>query len=696
MKKFFLCCSLSVLFSALASAAVITWDGEGGDGLWTTNTNWAGDIIPAAADDVILDNSAVTGNYTVNLPAGNVAVTVNSLTITPAGSNTITFIIPNTNTASPVFTVSGAGDALVLNKGAIFKNSSGAPSGSTLVISNTFRINNGARYVHNTARGNASIVSQLSTAAGTEEGEFEFDVSVPTFSYIISLTGRTFGTLILSSAASAGNITYSGGGASPLNIKGNLQINADVSFSTGMSANFTIHKNFIQAASSMFNLQNSTHNNLVRIYGDIENQGTITKSGSGEPILELNGTNNQYINTTGPIQNNIKFKINNAAGITLVSPLVINNKLEFGSGKIKTDAINMLTLADGASYTGASSASFVEGPLKKIGDDDFIFPIGAGNVYAPIGISGAGNPADEFTAEYKRQNPQSTPGLGNTVENTINHISSLEYWEINRNAGASAKTIRFTVTEYSGAKNLNTLLVARFDGSQWHNEGGANFVNGPGAPPYITGTFESNSSIGNFGAFTIGTTDNFVLNPLPVKLISFNALQATANQSTLQWTLAETCLPGVMFELEKASESRVFGMIAVIEGNENKTRYEFNDNNLKPGINYYRLKIKDENGEISYSRIVSVFNGHGDRLIGFISPSVVSTMAYLTISSNIDQRIDLIVSDVQGRIWKKQYQNINKGNTTISLSLSDLQNGIYHISLITNQGFRNVIRFIKQ
>src|SRR5690349_9060480 len=98
--------------------ATIFWDGEKGDGLWTTAENWVGNIIPGTSDDVILDNSAIIGTYTVSLPAGNVGITVNSLTITPAGSNSITFIIPTTNTANTAFTVSGAGDALILNKGA--------------------------------------------------------------------------------------------------------------------------------------------------------------------------------------------------------------------------------------------------------------------------------------------------------------------------------------------------------------------------------------------------------------------------------------------------------------------------------------------------------------------------------------------------------------------------------------------------
>ncbi|HKO82362.1 MAG TPA: T9SS type A sorting domain-containing protein [Chitinophagaceae bacterium] len=694
MKKSLLSISLFFSISFFANSAII-WDGEGGDGLWSTNTNWVGDIVPGASDDVILDNSIVNGGYTVSLPAGNVSISVNSLTITPTGSNSITFIIPAVNTASPVFTVSGPGEGLILNKGSVLKNSSGAVSGSTLVITNTFRINNGARYVHNTARGNASIVSQLSTAAGTEEGEIEFDV--PASVQTLSLTGRTYGTLILSSITKGGPVTYSGNGASNLNIKGNLQINAGVTFSTGMSANIIIHKKLIQAATSVFNLQNSTHNNSIKIHGDVENQGTITKTGSGIPVLELNGTANQNIAVTNAIVGNITLKVNNSTGVTLFSPLVIPGKLELTNGKVKTNGTNILTLTDGAFHTGGSSISFVEGPIKKIGDDDFNFPVGSGDIYAPIGIAGGGgNVTDEFIAEYKRQNPQSTPGLGNTIENTINHISSVEYWEITRSAGSSAKNIHLTITEYSFAKNLNTLLAARFEGGQWRNEGGVNFVPGPSVPPYITGTFESNNNVGNFGAFTVGTTDNFILNPLPVKLISFNAFKTTDNKTMLNWELTEHCLPGVIFELQKSTDARVFETIAIVEGNENFKQYEFTDNNLKGGINYYRLKIKDENGMISYSNVASVFNGKHRTLLTVLSPAIVNNSVMLTVSTDSDQQLDLVIFDIHGRIAKKQYQRVNNGNTVINLSVNGFQNGIYYVCLTNNQGFRSVTSFIKQ
>jgi hypothetical protein len=42
--------------------SAVSWDGEAGDGLWTTAQNWSGDFLPGADDDVTID---VTGNATI-------------------------------------------------------------------------------------------------------------------------------------------------------------------------------------------------------------------------------------------------------------------------------------------------------------------------------------------------------------------------------------------------------------------------------------------------------------------------------------------------------------------------------------------------------------------------------------------------------------------------------------------------------
>ncbi|HRF19427.1 MAG TPA: hypothetical protein PK977_14725, partial [Chitinophagaceae bacterium] len=66
---------LLVIFLVVFSATVksqITWDGGGDAVSWNDAANWVGNVVPGAADNVLLDNSVVGGSYTVNLPTGAV------------------------------------------------------------------------------------------------------------------------------------------------------------------------------------------------------------------------------------------------------------------------------------------------------------------------------------------------------------------------------------------------------------------------------------------------------------------------------------------------------------------------------------------------------------------------------------------------------------------------------------------------
>jgi hypothetical protein len=693
LMKWIISLMLIVLSAMRSYGAVIVWDGDAGDGLWSTPANWTGDQVPGINDDVVIDNSIAGGSYTVSLPEGNIAFTVNTLIIAPQDDNRIILLIPANNSASPCLTVNGTGDAIILHRGAILKNASGASSGATLVISGTFRINNGGRYIHSTARGNASIVSQLSTTEGTENGEVEFDV--PGSVQTLSLTGRTYGTLILSAANHAAPVTYSGNGSSALLIKGDLRLNTGVTFSLGLAANCVIQGNLQQAPSSVFNLQNSTHNNLVRILGNIKSEGVITKTGAGQPVFELNGNSEQSVEVSAALQN-IIFRINNPQGIMLGWPLIIGHQLHFANGRVRSSGEAPLVFADGAGYTGASGIAFVDGPVKKKGDDDFEFPTGTGEIFAPIGMAGTGNSSDEFTATYKRQNPQSTPGLGNSVAGSVHHISSSEYWELIQTTGDSPKKIRLTASAYSFAKNLNTLLVARFDGSRWQNEGGTNFLPGPFASPYVTGSIESATGVPANGAFTIGTTDNYALNPLPVKLLSFNAQLKQGHGVMIEWVLAEACDPAVRFELQKEGRNQSFEKIASLPANDIETRYSTQDAVLKPGLNLYRLKITDEHGTISYSRVAAVMQGMHETMLSVVAPSFVTGEARLLVTTDADQQVSLLLYDQLGRLLAKQTVHIRAGKSTIDLPVNHLHRGIYRATLVNRQGYRSTVHFIRQ
>src|SRR5712692_5170345 len=104
VKPFILLPALLLSFHTSFSLTKI-WTGLGGDGLWATAANWNNNSVPAASDDVLLDNSVLLASYSVTLP--NTAVTIKTLTLFPALNDSIQLVLPSGNTSAPALTVSG-------------------------------------------------------------------------------------------------------------------------------------------------------------------------------------------------------------------------------------------------------------------------------------------------------------------------------------------------------------------------------------------------------------------------------------------------------------------------------------------------------------------------------------------------------------------------------------------------------------
>jgi Secretion system C-terminal sorting domain len=243
MKKIYF--FLFLLASAKSFGATKFWKGTAGDGLWATATNWVGDAVPAAADDVVLDNSALPVSYIVTLPV--TAVTVSSLTITPSGLNIISLILPAANTNSPGFQTTGS---IFINNGGLFKNSSDAASAPTITIGATtadsMYIYNGGTYEHNSQRSSTLILDKISAAPGTEYGLVHFNIP-QSGSAGIPLQGRIFGSLEFSAGNAPSALTYTSTGttvATPVVIRGDFKINSPAAFSSTLLSGFSFAGNF--------------------------------------------------------------------------------------------------------------------------------------------------------------------------------------------------------------------------------------------------------------------------------------------------------------------------------------------------------------------------------------------------------------------------------------------------------------------
>ncbi len=227
----------------LSSRAQKKWDGGANSSSWNDAANWSPDGVPGISEDVILDHEWTRQAYRVELPSGTLSVLIRSVTITPS-VGTIELVLPFLNTAATGLALSATGDGMVINKDGVFINASGAASGNPVQITGKMRINNGGKYVHQTARGNAELIDKLNNARGTEKGVFEFNVP-GTAGYTVSLTGNTFGSLKFSASAAGGSKSYSGSGTLNLTIRGDLSIDPGVSVTSTLTGDIGLGGNLM-------------------------------------------------------------------------------------------------------------------------------------------------------------------------------------------------------------------------------------------------------------------------------------------------------------------------------------------------------------------------------------------------------------------------------------------------------------------
>ncbi|MEO8087564.1 MAG: hypothetical protein ABI763_12125, partial [Bacteroidota bacterium] len=212
--------------------------------------------------------------------------------------------------------------------------------------------------------------------------------------------------------------------------------------------------------SSALNFTNSNTNTFpVKVFGDviINANATLTVSGTGLEVqgdllcagsytygasfskLLFSGINIQRVMGGGSVTT-FGLEINKTIeDVTMLNDLFVYGNLNLLSGRFNTNSMKKIILADNATSSNASNASFVDGPMKKTGDDAFQFPVGKNGEVRTIAVTAGGSTTDAFTAEYFYQNPQAV--YGNNLGPGVHHISQCEYWLLSQNNGSSLRKV---------------------------------------------------------------------------------------------------------------------------------------------------------------------------------------------------------------------------------------------------------------
>ena len=417
-------------------------------------------------------------------------------------------------------------------------------------------------------------------------------------------------------------------------------------------------------------INKSTSQNAFHIEGTLDLSGnwqdsttnaSVQWGNSGKVILSGNSV--QRIGGAKP-NTFYNLEINNGGGVILDTNIFINNILILNNGVIYSSTTKTVHMQSGSSVSGGSDNSFVDGPMKKTGSSDFVFPIGDKGHIQQLGISNLQS-NETFTAEYVRETPPQNTNFTSNLE----RVSSVEYWHLTPASGSPTinMSLYWNNGDSSGVTNPQTLMIAHQKSTgQWEGIPITNYM-GNASAGNITGLVDS------YSLYSLGSSSS-TDNPLPIELISFEAKKGDGFYVNLHWITASE-QNNDFFTVERSRHGKVWEKVGVVKGAGNSNsilRYTLTDENPYAGISYYRLKQTDFDGSFSYSEI-RMINLKISQIQIAVYPNPTKDYIYV---KNAYSQTEYFISNMLGAIVARGTFN----NNTI-LDLRQLAEGVYTLHL---------------
>ena len=545
---------------------------------------------------------------------------------------------------------------LVLDPGAIFINASGAGAGATLEVSDSIRINNGGRFIHRTPRSHAANISVLSRDAGTEYGEFEFNI--PVASTTISVSGQVFGRLRIVSG-SGGTVNYTGTGTNGLTVRSDLEIGLGVNLNFNLEGTLLIGRHLIQSG-GMINLGSTARKLVTLVKGNVHQASSaiITETGTANPEFILAGTINQEVDIRGSLLNDVSFKIDNSAGVLLKHSFTLQYNLELKKGIITTGE-NTLTLAAGCLLVRPANPknSFVNGRLKKEGllNEDFVFPVGKDGILRWMALKKA---TGNFSIEFFKSDPRL---LESNLSTGLAHISSLEYWTIHVTGGNAQADIElsFDNVNSGGVTDLSLLRIAKLKADTWLNSGNTFTSGSPGADGSVVSNTISDWALSEPDVVTLASSAA-TQNPLPV-IWQMILAKRINNAVLLEW---KTDLPSTSYyELRKSTDGSSYERTGIVFTKPHTSVYSFIDRQPTTGPGFYKLIIVTKDSARLSSKVLSVEPLLKQEQTAFKVQSTEWELKFV-FNSNPGSDYQVNIFDLSGRRIQQSFIRVN-GNSAI-------------------------------
>lgn len=207
----------------------------------------------------------------------------------------------------------------------------------------------------------------------------------------------------------------------------------------------------------------------------------------------------------------------------------------------------------------------------------------------------------------------------------------------------------------------------------------------------------------NFGLMDLATsqfpaawTPPFPPVVLPIKLIRF-AGNASAEKVQLNWNVASN-ETGDYFELEKSNNGASFKTQTLIlnTDKEGEETYSFIDVAPFTDKVYYRLKMVNKGGAVSYSNIISFESKTKQSSLVSLLQNPVQNALSINYTTTENTLADVTVYSYTGVKILSQKHNLQTGNNSINIPVSSmLVKGVYLLE-VKDGANRQTVKFVKQ
>lgn len=263
--------------------------------------------------------------------------------------------------------------------------------------------------------------------------------------------------------------------------------------------------------STLYDFDNTADGDVINdgeffVYGNFHNDGLVTFSpGQNTGFTRFEGlTGMQSISGSMPsafwdvlFDNPVT-----QPAFALSGDIEIHGEGIFNDGIVDGDEYGgLVTFYPGAFHSEVTNNSFVDGQVRKIGDEAFDYPIGDDGYYRRASMSPPSDLTDHFTSQYilENSNPLYTHS---SREEEINLIDDAEYWEIERTEGESDIVLTLTWNEETTPAEILSneegmaIHIVRWDenSNMWVDEGGSVNINNKAVTTAVSG----------YGIFTLG------------------------------------------------------------------------------------------------------------------------------------------------------------------------------------------------